>query len=130
MTDTKGYIYFSITTEDESLSIKDFEKHISIQPTKFEKKFERGHVPKSTSWIFSTTELVNPYCYEEIEKLLTTLEPHKEEFKELKRQFSEVSMFLTVVLFLGDETPGLHFSKRVLNFVNELDAEIGCDIYN
>jgi len=130
MTDTKGYIYFGIKTDDASITISDFERYLTIKPTKFEQMFERGHVPKSTNWRFSTDNLTNPYCYEEIEKLITTLAPYKEEFKQLKQHYPQLYMVLEVVLFLGDETPGLNFSKRVLQFVNELDAEIDCDIYN
>lgn len=130
MIDTKGYIYFGIKTENENLTIENFNSILSIKPTKFERIFERGRVPKTTNWIYSTDELVNPYCFEVIENFIDALEPYKEEFKKLKLQYPEISMFLEVVLFLGDETPGLSFSRKIISFVHELGAEIDCDIYN
>jgi hypothetical protein len=42
MAKTKGYVYFAIITEDETLDISDFTKYISLKPTKFMKMYERG----------------------------------------------------------------------------------------
>jgi hypothetical protein len=129
-TNTKGRIYFAISTDNDLLELSDFDKHLTIKPTDFQKKFERGQVPKFSSWTYRSGELINAYYFDEIEKLIETLEPYKEEFRALKATFHDVSFHLSVVIFLGDSTPGLHFSTRALNFLNYLDAEIDCDIYN
>jgi hypothetical protein len=129
MTETSGYIYFAIKTEDV-LEMNDFNKFLSIQPTKFEKMFERGQVPKCTTWEYSTQKLTNPDYLKEIEKLISVLEPYKEEFRQLKLHYPQLNVVLQVVLYLGDETPALHFSKRTLDFLSYPAAVIDCDIYN
>lgn len=130
MTDTKGYIYFAIKTEDDKLNLSDFDKYLSIKPTKFQKKFERGQVPKSTIWEYSSGDLINPYYFDEIERLIEVLEPHKNELKLLKAKYDDICFVFEVVIYLGDETPGLNFSKKTMTFLNYIDAEIDCDIYN
>ena len=129
MRDTKGYIYFNIRTENPGIDLLDFNIHLTIKPTKFDKMFERGVVPKATHWIYSSEKLVNANYYEEIEKLIDDLEPHLKEFKILKEKYPEFTFVLEVVIFMGKETPGLNFSKRTLNFINQLEAVIDCDIY-
>ena len=129
-TNTRGRIYFGISMDNDLLDLSDFDKYLSIKPTEFQKKFERGQVPRFTSWTYSSGDLINAYYFDEIEKLIEALEPHKEEFRGLKGNFQNIAYHLSVVIFLGDNTPGLHFSSRTLNFLNYLDAEIDCDIYN
>jgi hypothetical protein len=129
MTKTSGYIYLALKTED-GIGMDDFNKFLSIQPTKFEKLFERGQVPKCTTWEYSTEKLINPNCLNEIEKLVSALEPHKEEFKQLKLHYPQLQIVLQVVLYQGDESPALHFSTSTLAFLNDLGAAIDCDIYN
>ena len=130
MAKTKGYVYFTIVTEDKNLDISDFNKYISLKPTKFMKKYERGKIPKSTNWDYSSGDLVNPYYFEEIEKLIKILTPHTEEFKLFKLHNPTCVLRLVVVIFLGDETPGLNFSENTINFINDLGGSIDCDIYN
>ena len=129
MRDTKGYIYFAIKTDDANIDLLDFEEYLSIQPTKFEKMFQRGKVPKATSWNYYSENLVNPNYFEEIERLITILEVHADEFKKLKLKYPEMIFVLEVVIYMGKETPGLHFSKRTIKFINSMDAVIDCDIY-
>ena len=130
MKDTKGYVYFVIKTENESFGIKEFESFLTIKPTEFNRMFEKGNSPVCTSWKFSSGNLTNPFYYQEIEKLMDSLEKHKDEFIKLKTEMSEFNFSLSIVMFLGDETPGLNFSKRTLSFMNELHGDIDCDIYN
>jgi hypothetical protein len=129
MNATKGYVYFGIKTENPNLDLSDFDALLSIKPTRFQKMFEKGPIPKSTSWQFSSDNLISPFFFDEIEKLITKLEPHKDEFKELKLKLPELYFFLEVVIYMGDETPGLSFSRNTLEFINYLEAEIDCDIY-
>ena len=130
MTETTGYTYFAIKTENESFELETFNKYLSIQPTRFQKMFERGKVPVCTIWEYSSGDLTNPYYFEEIEKLVAKLSEHKSEFLKLKSENPEVDFILEIVIKLGDETPGLHFSKETIQFVNDIDAVIDCDIYN
>jgi len=130
MTDTKGYNYFAIITEDAEMDLPQFESFLTIKPTSFKKMFERGTLPKATSWEYSSGKLTNPYFFEEIEKLIAALKPHKEEFKKLKLAYPELYFVLEVVIYLGDESPGLNLSKETIEFLNYLEAEIDCDIYN
>jgi len=52
------------------------------------------------------------------------------ELIELKRQNPEFEYVLEVVIFLGDESPGLNFSERTIKFMNKINGTIDCDIYN
>ncbi|NOT91220.1 DUF4279 domain-containing protein [Ferruginibacter sp.] len=130
MVETRGYTYFAIATDNAELELSEFKKYLTIAPTKFEKMFERGTVPKFTKWKYASGELKNPHFFEEVEKLITALHPYKEEFKKLKVAYPDLNFFLEVVIYLGDESPGLHFSNTTIEFLNYLGAEIDCDIYN
>ena len=128
--DTNGYVYFAIKTDNDKLDLEEFNNNLSISPTKFRKKFEDGAKPKCTIWEYSSEKLINPLYYEEIEKLIEKLESHKEEFKQLQLKSPEIVFVLQIVIYLGDETPALHFSNKTINFANYLGAKIDCDIYN
>ena len=130
MIDTTGYTYFAIKTENKNFELETFNKYLTIQPTRFEKMFARGKVPACTIWEYSSGDLNNPYYFEEIEKLVTKLSEHKSEFLKLKSENPEIDFVLEIVIKLGDETPGLHFNKEIIQFVNDIDAIIDCDIYN
>lgn len=130
MENTHGYIYFAIKSEDETLDRSSFDSILSIIPTRFEKKFQRGNVPVCTIWEFSSGELVNPIYSDEIESLVDELNLHRDEFLILKRNYPEVEFWLQVVMYLGDYAPALHFGEKVLKFCNDLGVKIDCDIYN
>ena len=130
MKNTTGYIYFAIKTENEKLELEKFEKYLTLQPTRFQKMFKRGKTPVCTIWEYSTGNLTNSHFFEEIERLITKLNKHKFEFIKLKSENSEVEFVLEVVINLGDETPGLHFSEKTLKFITEVGGVIDCDIYN
>lgn len=130
MTNTTGYVYFAIKTENESFDLDEFDKYLTIKPSHFEKMFSRGKVPVCTIWKYSSEDLINPYYFDEIEKLVEKLNKHKHEFLKLKSENPEIDFVLQTVINLGDETPGLHFDKRIIQFINDIDAVIDCDIYN
>lgn len=130
MENTTGYAYFAIKTENEKFGLKEFENYIALKPTRFQKMLEKGNVPVCTIWEYSTGNLINPNFFKEIEKLVVELEKHKCEFKKLKIEHPEMEFVLEVVIYLGDETPGLNFNKKTLEFVAEVGAVIDCDIYN
>lgn len=130
MTDTKGYTYFAIKTENENFGLSEFDSYLSIKPTDFKLKFENGKTPVCTTWELSSGKLKNPYFFQEIENLIDKLKKHKHELIELKKQKPELAYVLEVVIFLGDESPGLHFSERSIKFMNDINGSIDCDIYN
>ncbi|MDV6168686.1 DUF4279 domain-containing protein [Flavobacterium sp. DG1-102-2] len=130
MTDTTGYVYFAIKTEEDNFNIERFNNYLTIQPTRFQEKFEKGNVPVCTIWEYGTDKLVNPFYFEEIRRLTDMLEKHKPEFLRLKKEYPSVTYVLEVVICLGDETPGLHFSKHTIKFINDVGGTIDCDIYN
>lgn len=130
MINTTGHTYFAIKTDNEDFDLETFNNYLSIQPTRFEKMFTRGKVPACTIWEYSSGNLNNPNYFEELEKLVTKLSKHKSELLKLKSENTEIDFVLEVVIKLGDETPGLSFSKEIIQFVNDIDAIIDCDIYN
>lgn len=130
MKNTHGYIYFALKTEEETLDERLFTSMLTIKPTRFEKRFERGQVPVCTVWELSSRELINPNYSDELEHLIDLLNLHLDELLNLKRNYPEVEFWLQVVMYLGDYNPALHFGKKVLKFCNDLDVKIDCDIYN
>jgi hypothetical protein len=130
MSNTTGRVYFAIGTEDDHFDIHTFNRYLTIQPTNFRKKFEKGNLPVSTIWEYASEELKNPFYFEEIEKLIDLLEKHISEFIHLKIENPSIDYVLQVVIYLGDETPGLHFSERTIKFINDIGGTIDCDIYN
>lgn len=123
-------MYFAIKTENENFDLSEFNAYLTIKPTDFKRKFEKGKTPLCTIWEYSSDKLINPFYFQEIENLIDKLEPHKSEFILLKKENAEFTFVLEVVIFLGDETPGLHFSERTVKFINDLNGTIDCDIYN
>lgn len=130
MENTTGKIYFAIKTDDENFGLESFNKYLSIKPTRFLKMFEKGKTPVCSTWEYSSGDLTNPDFYAEIENLVTKLNEHQSEFVKLKSENIELEFVLQIVMRLGDETPGLSFSTKTIQFTNELDAIIDCDIYN
>lgn len=130
MKETRGYTYFAIKTENKNFSLEDCNKYLTLKPTRFQKMFEKGKVPICTIWEYSTGNLTNPFFFEEIEKLIVILNKHKDEFLKLKANYPETSFVLEVVIYLGDETPGLNFSEKTIGFINDIGGVIDCDIYN
>ena len=107
MTNTKGYTYFAIKTENENFGLTDFDSYLTIKPTDFKRKFEKGKTPVCTIWEYSSGKLINPYYFKEIEELIDQLEKHKNELIRLKAQNPEFEYVLEVVIFLGDESPAV-----------------------
>ena len=130
MINTKGYTYFAIKTENENFGLSDFNSYLTIKPTDFKQKFENGKTPVCTIWEYCSGKLINPNYFKEIEKLIDKLENHKSELIRLKLRNPEFEYVLEVVIFLGDESPELYFSKRTVKFMNEINGTIDCDIYN
>ncbi|MCO6148413.1 DUF4279 domain-containing protein [Flavobacterium sp. NRK1] len=130
MIDTTGYVYFAIKAEDSDFDLALFNSFLTIQPTHYQKKFEKGSVPVCTIWEYGTKKLANPFYFEAIEQLIDVLENHTLEFLRLKKDYPSVEYVLEVVIYLGDETPGLSFSNRTVKFINDVGGIIDCDIYN
>lgn len=130
MTDTTGKIYFAIKTEDETLDLDTFKKYLTIEPSKYNPMRSRGNVPVCTIWEYGIYDMINPIYYDEIERLVGVLQKHSSEFIQFKTAYPEIEYVLEIVIYIGDETPGLGFSKQTLHFVSAIDAIIDCDIYN
>ena len=129
MTETKTKIYFAIKTEDQNIDKGIIKQYISINPTEFELMYSRGKIPKCTIWEYSIPEFAHWDIHKELNILISKLEPCVEGFKRLKNE-RDVNYVLQIVIYLGEETPALHFGSKVINFVSQIDAEIDCDMYN
>lgn len=127
---TEGEVYFVIKTDNPNIDIDTFNQYLSIKPTTFHKMLAKGIVPKCTSWIYSSGKLINADYSLEIEKLISNLINHQKEIINLQKCYPEFHFILQIVIYLGSETPSLHFNLNVLNFLNNINAEIDCDIYN
>src|SRR5437870_3021123 len=106
---TTGYLYLAITTEDESLTEDDFSQNLSLKATRFNKKNEKGNIPVETSWQFRSEHIVNTNYEDEVEQLIDKLYPYQLEFQNFKKKFTHVSFYLVVVIFCGEQSPGLNF---------------------
>lgn len=129
MSQTRTKIYFAIKTEDKTIDQSIINQYISLEPTKFELMFARGKIPKCTIWEYAIPEFNHWDIETELNKLIAILEPCKSGFIELKND-RDVSFVVQLVIYLGEETPFLHFSPIITNFVSEIGAEIDCDMYN
>lgn len=127
---TTGKVYFAIKTENTDYNEQWFNQFLSLKATEFSQMRERGNVPKSTCWVFSSRDLVNADYSEEMIKLIKQLSVYEKEFINLKRTDADLSFVLQIVIHLGEETPALSFNLDVLSFVNKVGAIIDCDIYN
>ena len=130
MVNTTGRCYFAIKTDIIGFGLENFNKYLTISPTRFQEALSNGKTPKCTIWELSSEELINPLYCDEIENLISILNKHKTEFKKLKKENSDIEYVLQIVMYLGDETPALNINQEVLKFINEIDGVIDCDIYN
>ena len=129
MTQTRTKIYFAINTEDQSVDDSTISKYINIPPTKFELMFARGHIPKCTIWEYALPEFTNWDIQTELNKIVSVMQPFKNGLIKLKEEY-DVSFVIQLVLYIGEETPSLHFGSSVTKFASEIEAEIDCDMYN
>ncbi|KAA5534035.1 DUF4279 domain-containing protein [Paenimyroides baculatum] len=127
---TEGEIYFVIKTENPDIDIDIFNQYLSIKPTTFDKMFVKGIIPKCTSWIYSSGKLINADYSLEIEKLISKLIDRRKEFINLQNFYPEFQFSIQIVIYLGTDNPALHFNLNILNFLNNINTEIDCDIYN
>ncbi|MEG1026749.1 MAG: DUF4279 domain-containing protein [Flavobacterium sp.] len=127
---TEGEVYFVIKTENRGIDIEIFNEYLSIAPTTFSRMLTKGNSPKCTSWIYSSGKLINADYSLETEKLISKLIDHQKEFIYLQKFYPEFHFSLQIVIFLGTDSPALNFNLNILNFLNNINAEIDCDIYN
>jgi hypothetical protein len=124
-----GYLYFAIKTEDENFSLSDFNAYLSIAPTRFTQRGINGNRPFCSTWEYASADLTNSNYYAELEKLIASLSLHTKEFVRLKNQKADLFFVLQLVIYVGENSPALSFSTQVIQFLNEVGAEIDCDIY-
>lgn len=129
MKHTRAKIYFVIKTEEDGFDLSAFNNYLTIEPTIVELKHSRGIVPKCSSWNYSLPEIHHFDLELELKKLVSILKPHTDEFKRL-REKRDVYYTIQIVLYLGEESPVLHFDEEVIGFVNAINAVIDCDVYN
>lgn len=129
MTETRTKIYFAIKTDDKSVDENVIAKYININPTKFELMFSRGQIPKCTIWEYAIEEFTHLDIEQELYKLVSKIQPDKNGLMRLKNDW-DVTFVIQLVLYIGEETPVLHFGSQITKFVSDIDAEIDCDIYN
>lgn len=127
---TEGEIYFVIKTENPDIDIDIFNQYLSIAPTTFNRMLTKGISPKCTSWIYSSGKLIDADYSLEIEKLISKLIDRQKEFINLRKFYPEFQFFIQIVIYLGTDSPALHFNLNILNFLNNINAKIDCDIYN
>ena len=130
MNKTIGYVYFAFWTEDKSIESDIFDQYLSIKPTNFRKRYESRKYPICTIWKYATPKVNKPDFQQEIDKLITHLEPHQADFQKLKEDFPAFNSILQVVLHAGDEIPLIHFSEKTVSFLHALETPISCDIQN
>ena len=129
MTETRTKIYFAIKTEDQKIDQNTIKDYINLVPTKFELMFERGKVPRCTSWIYETAEFIELDIEPEFNELISILSPYIAGLKKLKNDF-DVEYVFQLVIRIGEHTPALHFGNNITRFASEINAEIDCDMYN
>lgn len=129
MTQTRTKIYFAIKAEDENLDKNVIAKYMDIIPTKFEMMFARGNIPKCTIWEYALPEFTDWDIEQELNKLVNAMQPFKDGLIRLKKDY-DVNFVIQLVMYLGEETPSLHFGSVVTGFASEIEAEIDCDMYN
>ncbi len=127
---SEGYVYFGISTANENLEGKDFNHHLGIEPTRFEKKHARGKIPVTTNWRYSTEKIINPIIYEMIEEIYQKLFPIKDKLIAFKKSHPDINYHLQVVFHFGDESPGLSVDNHIISFLSEIGGHLDCDLYN
>jgi hypothetical protein len=129
MIHSAGYIYFAIKTEDENFGLSEFNEYLSITPTKFTQRGTNGKRPFCSVWEYASADLTHSNYYAELETLIERLSPHTKEFVRLKNEKIDLFFVLQLVIYVGENSPALSFSTKVIQFLHEVGAEIDCDIY-
>lgn len=129
MTNTEGYVYFSIKTEDQSIEIETITKILGFEPTKFKKMYSEGYKPRCTYWDYGFERCTNPDICHMIESIIMKLQPLKDNLIHLKAH-KDVYYTLQVVLYHGDNAEGVHLEPNQIRFLAEIEASIDIDQYN
>ena len=108
-------------------------KSLDLQPFKIKSSNELH--PKWNYWQFSNGKRIDDYVdlYNEADKIVEMLSPYKDKIKELISQFQLEPMF-RVIVYLDTKredisVPAIGFSKKVIEFANEISSEIDVDVY-
>lgn len=111
---------------------QEITKNLKIEPTECYIKGSRGDYgfkKKETCWSIDTGYIDTLYISEPFDYLLDRLINVKETIVKLKNNFGLDCKFFVVINIVQDMKPAIYLDKKILDFVNYVDAEIDFDLY-
>ncbi len=134
MRKNEGRVYFAFDGTDYDPS--EITKILNIEPTQIRYKGElpSANLPKKTSWMLSTPNIVDEYIdiYQMATSITKTLEPKINLIKQIKEQFTLTTRLEVVLWFSVDEnssTPAIGFEVETIDFLGKVGALIDIDTY-
>ncbi len=134
MNKNEGKVYFAFDGKD--FNPHDITDFLGIQPTKIRLKGElpSGKLPKYSSWILSTENIVNEYIdvFDMATSLVKRLKPKINLINDVRKKFNVTTRLEVVLLFSVDEdvsTPAIGFETETIEFLGKIGAHIDIDTY-
>jgi len=130
----EGRVYFSFDGVDYDPN--EITKILNIEPTniRYKGEFPSGKLPKETSWILSTQNIVDEYIdiYQMATSITKILKPKINLINKIREQFNVTTRLEVVLWFSVDEnssTPAIGFEIETIEFLGKVGAFIDIDTY-
>ena len=134
MRKNEGRVYFSF--DGINYDPNEITKILNIEPTQIRYKGElpSGKLPKRTSWVLSTSNIVDEYIdiYQMATSITKTLEPKVNLINQIREQFNLTTRLEVVLWFSVDEnssTPAIGFEVETIEFLGKVGALVDIDTY-
>lgn len=129
----KSNVRVSFSIYGEKFEPNHITEMLGITPTithiKGEKIENRKVLRPDTVWELDTGYIESLDINEQLDIILTKLEKKTDKLIEVKNKFSVKMLFMIIVYIENEEVPAMYFERKILGFVNEIEAEIGFDVY-
>jgi len=130
----EGKVYFAFDGED--FNPHEITNFLGLQPSKIKLKAElpSGKLPKYSSWILSTENIVNEYIdvFDMATSLVKILKPKINLINDARKKYNVTTRMEVVLFFSVDEgtsTPAIGFEAETIDFLGKVGANIDIDTY-
>ncbi|WP_392562464.1 DUF4279 domain-containing protein [Orbus sturtevantii] len=131
MDKTTVSVSFSIYGDDFDLN--NVIKRMKIKPTETRVK---GIVPEGrqresiqTCWTISTKEEFSFDINQQLDSIITLLQPEKNALLKIRDDFQVKFVFTVLIKIENNYKPAIYFETKTLDFINGISAEIDIDYY-
>jgi hypothetical protein len=130
MTKTKILVEFSIIGDhfDPLVITND----LSVEPTGYYFKGEKGQwntEKKETCWYISSEYVESLYVADVLKKIIDKIQNNRKKLNDLREQFDLTYKFFIDIKIEEKMIPAIYLDKEIIEFANDIKAELDFDIH-